>query len=167
MDIPNRRATEILGSYESNTWLANLLAREVTHAESLLQLPFPANCLNWILGHIINGRCTALSLLDIEPIWDEALRGIYKTGSEPITADGPAREHQELLNDLEATQEKLQAGLQIATDAQLDALGVTDRGEKKIAEHLSGLAWHETFHVGQIDMVAAYIVSVRADAAGE
>lgn len=62
-----KKAETIKADYTGNTWLINKLADGLTHAESVLQPPFPANCLNWILGHILSRRNTALTLLQAEP----------------------------------------------------------------------------------------------------
>ena len=36
----------------------------LTHADSMLQLPIPANCMNWILGHIMVYREQYLGVID-------------------------------------------------------------------------------------------------------
>jgi hypothetical protein len=51
----------------------------LTHEDSLLQLPFRGNCLNWVLGHIVATRNRALALLGEPPIWSEAEAARYAT----------------------------------------------------------------------------------------
>ncbi|NIQ10155.1 MAG: hypothetical protein GWN61_15565, partial [candidate division Zixibacteria bacterium] len=37
----------------------------------------------------------------------------------------------------------------------------TDRGEKPVGQHLSGLAWHETFHTGQLDLLRSLALNQK------
>jgi hypothetical protein len=41
----------------------------------------------------------------------------------------------------------------------LEKIVVNDRGEKTAAEHLEGFLWHETYHIGQLELLKAYIDS--------
>ena len=54
--MATERSELIRQDYERNTWLILHTLEGLTHAESLLHLPFKANCLNWVLGHILAGR---------------------------------------------------------------------------------------------------------------
>ncbi|NIQ10156.1 MAG: hypothetical protein GWN61_15570, partial [candidate division Zixibacteria bacterium] len=101
----------ISSTYTSNHWLINQLIDGLTHEDSLIQPPFPANCLNWILGHIIRGRNTALILLDVEPIFTEELVNRFKTGSPPVTGPDDAVPFDKLVNNLNISQERLTAAL--------------------------------------------------------
>ena len=42
--------------YKTNHWVVTNQTDDLTHDDSLLQLPFRGNCLNWILGHILVSR---------------------------------------------------------------------------------------------------------------
>jgi len=57
----------------------------LTHADSMKQLPFPANCMNWNIGHILVYRMQYLGVIDgsSEPNPDEF--AIYGAGSDPLT----------------------------------------------------------------------------------
>ena len=48
-----------------NVLLAQL--EGLTHEDSLLQVPFRGNCLNWVLGHILTYRATMLEIVGLEP----------------------------------------------------------------------------------------------------
>ncbi|HEX2621431.1 MAG TPA: hypothetical protein VHL11_14835, partial [Phototrophicaceae bacterium] len=64
-----------------------VLKRQVdglTHEDSLLQLPFRGNCLNWILGHLITSRNDILELLGEPRFWDEATSAFYDRGSPGV-----------------------------------------------------------------------------------
>lgn len=53
----------------------------------------------------------------------------------------------------------LQIALQTASPDLLDRLVINERGEKTTAEHLEGFLWHETYHIGQLDILRAFIRS--------
>ena len=63
----------------------------VTHDESLLQPPGGANCLNWVLGHVVATRDVALELLHQQPIWSKEDAALYRRGSAPIRDASKAR----------------------------------------------------------------------------
>lgn len=157
----NEKAEAIKNDYAGNTWLINKLSDGLTHAESVLQAPFPTNCLSWIVGHILSRRNTALTLLGAEPIWDEATLALYKTGSAPITNERNGRYWDDLLADLTESQQRLEAALQASTDEDLARIAETDRGTKPVWEHLAGLHWHETYHMGQLEILRAMALSQR------
>jgi hypothetical protein len=160
MTLENAQA--IIDSYAANTWLIQRHTEGLTHEESVLQPPFPANCLNWVLGHILHRRNSALELLGLAPLWTDEIGARYRSGSDPITDARAAREFSQLLHDLEETQRQLTAALESATGEVLERVAETDRGTKRVEEHLSGLTWHETYHVGQLDLLRAMILHSRS-----
>jgi hypothetical protein len=150
------RAEGLAGTYHANTWLINRLVDGVTHAESLRAPGERINCMNWILGHIIAGRHKALALLGQDGFWDGARLQAYRTGSQAISADGQGLDFEELKRELARSQADLDRALGAASDGLLETVKKTDRGEKPVWEHVDGLGWHETFHVGQVDILRAY-----------
>ncbi|MEM8861918.1 MAG: hypothetical protein AAGD96_26650 [Chloroflexota bacterium] len=81
----------ISGLFETNYWVVTRQVDGLTHEDSLLQLPFRGNCLNWVLGHLLVSRQDALKLLGIDGSWTEDEIARYKFDSAPITsADDPA-----------------------------------------------------------------------------
>jgi hypothetical protein len=166
MTMDTQRAETLKQGYAANTWLINHLTEGLTHAESVLQLPFPANCLNWVLGHIINGRNTALELLGAKTVWDEELGDRYRSGSEPITSLEQARVLADLLQNLEQAQAALEMALERCPPSELERLVETERGEKPRWEHLAGLSWHETYHIGQLEIFRALALAQRGPSDG-
>ena len=147
--------------YAFQTRLIHHQVDGVTDEESLLQLPFEANCLNWVLGHIIARRHSAIEALGEDPFWSEDWLSRYRTGSAPIQTAEQAIPFQQLLEELDRSMSMLQEGLHTAGTDLLDRAVVNDRGEKAAAEHLDGFLWHETFHIGQLDLLQAFTRSRR------
>ena len=156
------RAQVLIDDYDTNTWLIHRLTEGIADAESVLQLPFEANCLNWILGHIVHRRNSSLAALGRPTFWDEGISARYKTGSDPIKTQADARPFGDLLADLDNSQHALTAALKAATDATLDRSVENDRGVKPAIEHLRGFHWHETYHIGQLEILRAYVLARRS-----
>jgi DinB superfamily len=146
-------AENISSTFESNHWLINNLIDGLNHEDSLVQPPFEANCINWVVGHIIRGRNTALTLLKAEPIFSDDLVARFKTGSPPVTGEDDAVSFEKLVNDLNTSQERITAALADISPEALAEHKTTERGEKPVGAHLSGLAWHETYHTGQLEFL--------------
>ena len=132
----------------------------LTHADSLLQLPFRANCLNWVLGHIIVGRNRVLKLLGEAPVWEESEAARYDTGSEPITSDEQALPFEKLLRDLDESQQQITDALgRLPPESLAEVVDAGQgeprlgRGEAPLGNTLAGLHWHETYHTGQLELL--------------
>lgn len=125
----------------------------LTHEDSLLQLPFRGNCLNWVLGHLANNRDRLLQLLGAEPVL--GLRGErYARESEPITGDGSdALPLADLLAALARSQEALEAALARATEDQSAGPARTGGSTGTAGERLLFFYFHETYHVGQTELL--------------
>ena len=136
--------------FKTNHWVVTNQTDDLTHDDSLLQLPFRGNCLNWVLGHILVSRQNALEMLGIQGSWTEKEIARYKFDSEPITSpDDPGiLPLERLLADIESTQEQLADGFAEISEQQLAEKN--DRGNT-VAERLLFLAWHEGYHLGQTE----------------
>ncbi len=125
----------------------------LSHADSLLQPPFRGNCLNWVLGHIVEGRNGALRALGQAAVWGEDAGARYATGSAPIVSDAQALPLGQLLAGLALSQERIEAALRDMTPDGLAAPVDADGERIPLGEHLDWLLWHETYHVGQLELL--------------
>ncbi len=121
----------------------------LTHADSMLQLPFRGNCLNWVLGHILAYRDVALKLAGAEPLGDQQRARRYTYGSAAMQADDDAVPLTTLLADLRCSQERLAEALAALSEEQLNAEGC-DYGDN-LRECLLELVWHDGYHAGQTE----------------
>jgi hypothetical protein len=148
-------AEKLAQSYGATHWLIHQHVDGLDHPASLIQPPFQANCLNWVVGHILVSRHTVLRLLGAEPVWGQETITRYKTGSEPITEDGQGLPLAQLVTDLDQVQERIVAALAEVTPDALAEEAETDRGVRSVGEHIYGLHWHETYHTGQLELLRA------------
>lgn len=154
--MTSARAQALIDDYAFNTWLIHDHIDGITDDESLLQPPFQANCLNWILGHIVWRRNSVLEALGLAPLWDEEVSALYMSGSSPLADQPGARRFADLVSDLDQTLSALSAAIASLPDAGLNEVVENDRGAKRVIEHLQGFHWHETYHIGQLDILGAF-----------
>ena len=143
----------------STAEMTHLLARNLqvievqtaglTHTDSMLQLPFRGNCLNWVLGHVLVYRDAMLKLAGAEPLWDPERSRPYLYGSAAMKADDDAVELDIILADLCRSQGRLTATLAALSEEQLNA-DSCDHGDD-LRECLLELVWHDGYHAGQTE----------------
>lgn len=156
------RAQEIIDGYETNNRLIHRAADDISHEESLLQPPFPANCLNWVLGHLLFSRVEALEALGRPGYWPDEVAAAYRRGSPPLGgADPRARPLEVLLSDTDDTFARLRAALETADEATLNRLVPGFSEQVPVWQRVAGLHWHESYHLGQLDLLRSMIVSRR------
>ncbi len=117
----------------------------LTHADSLLQLPFRGNCLNWVMGHITQSRDKMLQLVDQPSVWTPEQIARYERDSAPILENGAdVLPFEKIVTDLTTAHERLVEALK---DFSLDDLAAVGKGVIKnappwnIAEWLHFLLW--------------------------
>jgi len=122
----------------------------VTDEESLMQPPFRGNCMNWVIGHIVASRDSALRLLGASPTWTEAEARVYKPNSEPVISAEQALPLTRLLGDLETSQTRIMEALQHVSAETLAAMADE---EETVEQQITFSHWHETYHVGQLELL--------------
>jgi hypothetical protein len=145
-------ATDLIGALERNLGIIKAQTQGLSHAESLLQLPFRGNCLNWVLGHIATNRNTMLLFLGEEAILSEAHVKRYGFDSEPVCGDaGDILTLGQLLMVLEQGQSSLTARLQKITMEKLAGEVQSFLGTTTLGQFIFFLYWHESYHTGQTE----------------
>ena len=159
--MTTKLAEGLIKDYEFTTMLVHNLVDGLSQEETLIQLPFEVNCLNWVLGHIITNRSHALEVVGAEHAWQEDVRKLYATGTENIKPDGESMQVDDLLKYLDESVDFLKAALKNTGDDYLLGNFTNYRGEKTREAHLSGFHWHETYHIGQLEIFRALAMSQR------
>lgn len=140
----------ILKPYETNNYAIDIQTKGLTHEESLMQLPFRGNCLNWVVGHVIASRDSVLKRIGAEPIWSDETGARYQYDSEPIvSADDPGIiSFDDMRKALKTGLERLNAAVEAMDEAQL--LEANEDGQT-LAEWISFMGWHGGYHSGQTE----------------
>ena len=114
------------------------------------------NCLNWVLGHLVQSRSGWLAMLGQEPVIGPDRVERYRRGSEAVVAPDDAVPPSELLEAFNRSQEPLLAGLAGLTEATLAAKAPFSPGndpEETVGTLCVGLAFHEAYHAGQLGVI--------------
>ncbi len=92
----------------------------LTHADSMKQLPFPANCMNWNIGHIMVFRDVYLGAIDGVSAPDSAEYAIYGAGSEPLTDTSKAMPLDTLIEQLDASSAALKSSIPVVAARKIE-----------------------------------------------
>ncbi|NQS91647.1 MAG: DinB family protein [Chloroflexi bacterium] len=142
-------------AYGRNLEIIKMQTEGITQEQSLIQLPFLSNCLNWVVGHVLTNRCNILNLLGAEDIRPGVDLDHYERESDPILGDEKGVMKLELLiNHLDETQKRLSVALECETLETLQRLAhYRDRAEQTVGYWLFFLYFHDSYHVGQTEIL--------------
>jgi uncharacterized damage-inducible protein DinB len=140
--------------YRRNQQILERQVEGLSHRDALAQTPYNVNCMNWVLGHIANGRDDLLELLGGERTMSPASGGRYRRESEPIVEDGPdVLDLGELLALLRRSQEELSSRLQGSTAEELSVEREVFGATSTIAAWAQFFYFHDTYHTGQTELL--------------
>lgn len=143
----------LIKSFEYTADIIRQQVAEFSHEESLRQPISGGLSANWLLGHIVSARAFPLDFVGADPVWSDRERARYRNGSPPIGADGPGvLEFEKLLKCFDLSQSRLLAGLSTIGADELNA--PSGYAANTVFESLLYFHFHETYHVGQLTMVA-------------
>lgn len=128
----------------------------VTHEESLESAERGGNSLNWVLGHIVASRTGMTRLLGDEPTLPDDRRRLYARGSAPIGAGSDCVPFEELRRRFEESQQQILAKLDAADDTvwAREVPGIFDASQREpLGVQLATLAFHESYHAGQLGVI--------------
>jgi uncharacterized damage-inducible protein DinB len=137
---------------ERHQWLIKAQSEGLSHDDSLLQLPFRANCFNWVLGHVIVHRDIMLDLMNQSPVLSPEETAPYKIESKPLAADDDAVDFERLLKLSLRSLERMKDALLNVSDDLLEEIHNEERGTT-IQDRVEFLIWHETYHLGQLEIL--------------
>lgn len=126
----------------------------LTQADSLIQPRPSGNCLNWVLGHILDSQALLLAELGGTSPVDRAGLAVYTRESQPITADSPeVWQLERLLESLDSVHAALvdRLGEMSAVDFERQVL-VGERSHP-LGWRLFFLHFHLTYHTGQLELL--------------
>ncbi len=142
-------------AYARNLEIIKMQTENLSQQDSLIQLPFRSNCLNWVVGHLLANRCNIIRLLEAEDLLPGVDLSPYERESDPIQGeDEGVLPLEELLGYLEETQITLSKLLEKETPESLQRFAVyRDRPERSLAEWVFFLYFHDCYHVGQTELL--------------
>jgi DinB superfamily len=143
---------DLSNAFARNASIIKMQTEGLTNEDSLRQMPFHGNCLNWVLGHIVVSRDSVLETLGEPPVMD-AYGVRYQRGSDPVTqADEGTLGLEELLDWLDRSQERIATALSKKDEAALAREYTSGDRKTTVGQRTFFLYFHETFHVGQTEL---------------
>lgn len=125
----------------------------LTHADSMQQLDFAANCMNWNLGHIMVYRMEYLGWIDGKSKSDKAEFAMYGYDSPLMKADSPAMPLETILARLDEASAWVVSALEALPDGKLDEVFDAESGTT-LGDRLEFyLIYHETTHIGMLEIL--------------
>jgi uncharacterized damage-inducible protein DinB len=125
----------------------------LSHEDSMRQLPFPGNCMNWNLGHLLVYRMQYLGVIDGVSKPDPAEFAIYGAGSEPLTDSAKAIPLATLLTRLDDASAQVIAALETVPAEKLAEVYDAEKGTT-VDDRLQFYAiFHESYHAGQLELL--------------
>lgn len=142
-------------AFNRNLEIIKMQTAELSQEDSLLQLPFRCNCMNWIVGHILTNRYAVLKLLTGKQPTEAAQAARYERDSEPIYGqEAGVLPLDRLITLLEKTQAQIKALLAEITPEDLQrSLAFYGRRTMTLAEWLMFFYFHDTYHTGQTEIL--------------
>ena len=125
----------------------------LNHEDSMRQLPFPGNCMNWNLGHILVYRMQYLGILDGVSKPDPAEFAIYGGGSDPLTDSSKAMPLATLLARLDDATAQVIAALESMPVERLAESRDAEPSATVEARPTFYLSFHESYHAGQMEIL--------------
>ena len=124
---------------------------DLNHEDSMAQLPFPGNNMNWNLGHILVYRMRCLGFIDGVSNADPGEFAVYGAGSPPLTDSSQAIPLETLLQRLDDASAQVIAALEAMPTERLAEIIDPERGQTVEDRLAFYLVFHETYHAGQLE----------------
>ena len=142
-------------AFKRNIGILQRQTEDMGHEESLVQLPFRGNCMNWLLGHILTNRNNVFKLLGHEQLACREVGDRYQRDSKPVERESPGVVPLgELLSSLEQAQEQLERILAEIQPEELERqVAFFGNQSMSVAEWLLFFYFHDTYHTGQTEIL--------------
>lgn len=145
-----------IGIYQQQAGMTHGVIRAntagLTQEDSLVQPRPEGNCLNFVVGHVVNVYDKVLPLVGQQPVMGDAVAR-YERGSRPITDAAEALQIDELLAAFDTQTERFNAGLATLTPEALERPmpGPDSGGEltETTRSLLGTILFHQAYHAGQ------------------
>ena len=141
-------------AFDRNLRVIQMQTEGLSQADSLLQMPFRANCMNWVVGHILTNRDSILKSLGEKPQLHDQEVEVYDRESMPIVEETEGVIPLEKMLDLLVYGQESIAAVLAGMDTEEFSKEIQVGDYKRtLGERLFFLYFHETYHVGQTEIL--------------
>ena len=131
-------------------------AEGLTQEESLTQPEPGGNCLNWVVGHVMDTWDLVLPLVDQQPVLGRDALARYKRGSAELRNSADAMPLSDLLAACDEAARRMDEGLATLTPEKLDELAPFSprkKPDETVRSLLSLVLFHQAYHTGQTGLL--------------
>jgi uncharacterized damage-inducible protein DinB len=127
----------------------------LTQEDSLVQPAPGGNCLNWVVGHLVDVYNQVLPLLGQKPVGEEGAFKRYARGTPPLENPAEALDFQDLLAAWDDASDRIDAGLASVTSEMLEksVQGPTNNPNETVRTLLPTILFHQAYHAGQTGLL--------------
>lgn len=119
--------------------------------DALIQPQPSGNCMNWVLGHLLENQIEQLELLGAESPVERSLLTVYQRDSEPLVGECPeAWQLPELVAGLEEMHSALVARLGQMSAADFEREVIYRDKSMTVGWRFLFNLFHYTYHLGQL-----------------
>jgi len=128
----------------------------LTQEDSLMQPAPGGNCLNWIVGHLMDTWDLVLPLVGQQPVLGREALARYKRGSAALNDSNEAMPLSDLLAACDEAARRMDAGLATLTLEKLDEpapFSPRNKPDETMRSLLSIVIFHQGYHAGQTGLL--------------
>lgn len=149
---------EWISTFNLNHWIIEKQVEGINHEQSMLALPFQGNRMNWVVGHLCEHRDWMLRAVDGKTLMAAKDVMVYRRGSDPLTDESEVLQLDAMLESLRTSKDSLVSKVASADEAFLmetpqAGILMDSHKDKTRFQRLQGLLWHETYHLGQLELL--------------
>lgn len=141
---------ELLQTLKRHNYVIKRQTDGLTHEQSLLQPALRGNCMNWVLGHMLEARNEILQQLDQPSVLPAPETAFYQRESAPITPSSPALPLATLLTGFDESLAYIEQGLQRIPEEKMATI-INQERQTTLRASISFSVWHEAYHLGQLE----------------
>lgn len=128
----------------------------LTQEDSLVRPDPGGNCLNWVVGHVMETWDMILPVVGQETVLGRDALARYKRGSQELRDSGQALSLESLLTACDEAARRMDDGLAALTTEKLDELAPFSprkKADETIRSLLSLVMFHQAYHTGQTGLL--------------
>jgi hypothetical protein len=133
---------EVITLFKYTHYVINKNLEGITDEEALKIPDGKGNCINWIMGHIVFNRDSAMETAGIDKLCTKEFEELYKTGTS-LSEPSKAVKISKMIELINKSQELLMKKFN-----EVDFCN-----EEKKMEWFIGIGFHEAYHAGQIGIL--------------
>jgi uncharacterized damage-inducible protein DinB len=127
----------------------------MTQEDSLVRPSGGGNCANWILGHLVSVHNDLMKVAGADPVWED--EQLARAGFEPIEDASSAIDWDTLRERFFASRDRCLEAIGRLSDEALAEPMQDPFGRQTTRGGLLGvLAFHQTYHVGQLGLARRF-----------